>query len=259
MNTETRSQFIRSIDLGPAPARLPRTRAATRGVTPTATDPDALPDGVIVGTNMLSFSGDLPAPVRGAVAFSLLLAQEAAKADPVSDSPDRWVARHDSVLQTLGWVSTGGLSQLTHYDKADLAVHQSILPLLTLALGPAAAASALIITGLTQLQKIDEDKPWITLFDRESRRFEHNEYRFVTAEPAAGGVLLRIAAFRFTASAKRIQVLFFKTKDVDFELTVATRTLSADAGLLDSLRAPLEAKLADRAKILIESIELPAI
>lgn len=208
---------------------------------------------------MLSFSDDLPPSARGAVAFSLLLAQEAAKADPVAADPDLWVERHDMVLRSLGWVSTGGATQFTHYEKSNLSVHQSILPLLTAALGPAAAAGALIVTGLAQLQKIDKDKPWITLFDRETRRFDHSEYRFVTAESHAGGVLLRMAAFRFTASSNRIQVLFFKTKDVDVDFTVATRTLSADAGLLESLRAPLEAKLVDRAKNLIESIDLPEI
>lgn len=40
------------------------------------------------------------------------------------------------------------------------------------AFGGAIWAGALILTALNHMRNIDEDAPWITLFDRRSRRFE---------------------------------------------------------------------------------------
>lgn len=224
----------------------------------TAADVTALPSGIIAGGTMLAFSEDLLASGRSAVAHSVLLAQEGAKSDPAAITPELWVDRHDMLLRSLGWLSTSGSSQYTRYEKANLDVHQAIIPLLTATFGPAAAVGTLIITGLTQLQKIDEDRPWIALFDRESRRFEHQEYRFAAAEAQGEGVVVRLAALRFVATAKRMQVLFFKTKDVDVELSFGSRTLVANSAVLESLRVALEKRLAERSKHLIDTIDLPA-
>ncbi len=251
MNSQVKVHLINTLDIGPEPA-------ATRSTD--STPPRAIPvsDGLIVGSNMLAFSGDIPPETRSAVSHTLLYAQEAAKADPAALNPDLWVERHDMLLRALGWVSAGGATHFTSYEKSGVSVHKAVLPLLTAALGPAATAGALILTGLTQLQKIDEDKPWITLFDRESRRFEHSEYRFVTVEQQGGSILLRLAALRFTAVAERFQFIFFKKKDTEIEFTIATRTLAADPAILASSESLLREKLRARAAALINSIDLPA-
>jgi len=256
MNIKSQTRLIESLGLAAPPAR--RVTRGRAGVSTNKSAKDEKVSGFIAGGNMVAFPDDIPSASRSAVTLSLLLAQEAAKGDPVAISPDLWVERHDMVLRSLGWVSTGGATQYTEYKKVNLSVHQAILPLLAAALGPAATAGALIITGLTQLQEIDKDKPWITLFDKESRRFDHSEYRFVTAEKQDSSILLRVVAFRFAAKAQRFQVLFFKTKDVEIEFTVATRTLAANTDMLEKLRIPLEAKLEDRANQLINAIDLPA-
>ena len=187
MNPESQTELVRSLPLGPAPEVTRAVHVKRRGL---ATEP-ANPDGLIVGGNMLAFAENMPPSARQAVSLNLLFAQEAAKGDPIAASPDLWVTRHDMVFQNpLGWFVTGGASQFTRYDNGGLEVHQAILPLLTAALGPAAGAAALIVTGVTQLQKTDEDQPWITLFDREARRFEHSEYRFAVAEAVGETVSL---------------------------------------------------------------------
>lgn len=260
MTATERRILIEDLELAtpPAPHRPPRRAGAGEARSP-GIDLTAPPGGLIVGTNLVAFSDQVTTFAKGAVALNLLFAQEAAKADRVVSNPDLWVARHDMIFQNpLGWHVIDGSSQFTRHRATNMTVHQAIIPLLTAAFGPAAAVSSLILTGLTQLQQINNDKPWITLFDRESRRFEHQEYRFATADAANGTVTLRIAAFRFSAAAERIQVLFFKNQGVEVEFAFASRTLGIDADQLESFRAPLEERLTDRAESLIESIDLPA-
>jgi hypothetical protein len=250
MNPEALRTLVRTLDLGPEPA------AARGPATPLRAIP--VSDGLIVGGNMLAFSENVAPPARDVVSLCLLYAQEAANADAAVYNPDLWVDRHDMILKGLGWTATGGATQFTRFEKSGVSVHKAVLPLLTAALGPAATAGALILTGLTQLQTIDKDQPWITLFDKESRRFEHSEYRFLTAEHQGDAILLRLAALRFTAVAERVQVLFFKKKDTEIEFTIATRTLAADPLFLDEIEPLLRDRLLSRASDLIKSIDLPA-
>src|SRR5687768_7402065 len=84
---------------------LPAPRAAAAPRDPGAASPaiENLPDGVVVGTNIIGFEGSVAAPVREGVSLSLLAAQKLADSDEVVNDPDLWVDRHDMVLKGLGW------------------------------------------------------------------------------------------------------------------------------------------------------------
>jgi len=248
MHVESLPAFIESLPIPPG-----RTTLETTETAPTV-DIDNLPDGIVSGSTMIGFEPDLSSELRKSVSLCLTAAQKVAEADPVSVSPDLWVDRHDMVLRGLNWVSTGGGTVYTDRAVSNIAVHKAIIPFLTAAFGPAAAASSLIVKALKQMQQMNADAPWITIFERESRRYDVSEFRFATASTADDTVVLRVAAARFIARQERVQVLFFKKNDVDVQFRLASRILTANPDLLESMNASLDQKLQGHTDNFIDSL-----
>jgi hypothetical protein len=138
-------------------------------------DVDKLPDGIVAGSNLIQFPPDTRSDIRSSVALCLLAAQRVAANDPVVLTPSQWLDRHNTVLQNLNWLNEGGGVTRSKFDSVNVAVHQAIIPFLAAAFGGAVGAGVLILAALRQLQEMDKDSPWITLFDRQSRRFDVTE------------------------------------------------------------------------------------
>lgn len=249
LRQEALHNYIVNLPVGAAPRPSAEDAAAVNTI-----DIDHLPNGVVTGSNLIQFPPGTSAELKSSVALSLLAAQRVASNDPVVASPEQWLERHDTVLRNLNWRGEGGGAVKSHFDSVDVAVHQAIIPFLTAAFGGAAAAGALIVTALKQLQEMDKDSPWITLFDRQSRRFDVSEYQFSIVQVEGDTVHLRLAAARLNASFGRTQVLFFKLNKQRAEFEQANRAYSAEATLLAEMNADLKLKLATLTKSFIRSL-----
>jgi len=217
-------------------------------------DIDKLPDGIVTGSNLIQFPPDASPELKSSVALSLLAAQRVATNDPVVLSPAQWLERHNTVLQNLNWRNEGGGVAKSNFDSINLAVHQAIIPFLLAAFGGAVAAGALIVTALKQLQEMDKDSSWITLFDRQSRRFDVTEYQFSVVQVVGDTVHLKVAAARLNASFGKTQVLFFKLKSQNAEFEQANQSFSAEAAMLTEMNADLKVKLMTLTKSFIRSL-----
>ncbi|MBY6068815.1 hypothetical protein KUW17_18880 [Leisingera aquaemixtae] len=243
------------IDELPIPPSIKTTEALGAAETTPSIDTNNLPQGIVSGSTMIGFEPNLSEELRSSVALCLTAAQKVANTDSVASSPDLWVQRHQMVLEGLNWVTTAGGDVYTERSVSNIAVHKAIIPFLTAAFGPSAKAASLIITAIEQLQKIEEDKPWITLFERESRRFDISEFRFATAGMESGNVVLRFAAARFLAKQERLQILFFKKNDIDVRFKLASRTMTANPDLLESMNVKLKSKLEGATDDFISSLD----
>jgi len=210
-----------------------------------------LPQGLVTGSNLIQFSEETTPEVRSAVALSVLAAQRVASNDTAIMSPDQWVDRHNTILRNLNWIVDEGNSVESEFSSLNVAVHEAIIPFLTAALGPAAAAATIIVKALEQLGTMDDSK-WITLFDRESRRFEVSEYQFSYVETVGSDAVMRIAAARLDAKFGKTQVLFFKVKKQHASFQAASTTMRCPTDLLEGIREPLAAKLQNQASSFIE-------
>jgi hypothetical protein len=217
-------------------------------------DIDHLPNGIVTGSNLIQFPADASPELKSSVALSLLAAQRVATNDPVILSPTQWLDRHNTVLQNLNWRNEGGGVAKSHFDRIDVAVHQAIIPFLTAAFGGAVGAGVLILTALRQLQDMDKDSPWITLFDRQSRRFDVTEYQFSVVQVIDDTVHLKVAAARLNASFGKTQVLFFKLKTQHAEFEQGNQSFSSEATLLTEMNADLKVKLMALTKSFIRSL-----
>lgn len=249
MRVDQLTSFIEALPI-PRRSEAPETTETAPTV-----DIDNLPDGIVSGSTMIGFEPDLSSELRKSISLCLTTAQKVAAADPVAVSPGLWVDRHDMALRRLNWVSTGGGTIFTERAVSNIAVHKAIIPFLTAAFGPAASASSLIVTAIKQMQQMNAKAPWITVYERESRRFDISEYRFATVASANDTVVLRIAAARFIAQQERIQVLFFKKNDVDVQFRLASRILTADPDLLEDMNPSLDQKLKGHTEGFIDGLK----
>lgn len=243
-------RYIADLPIGPLPRAMPGEAAPVDSL-----DVDRLPGGLVTGSNLIQFTPNASAAIRSVVSLSLLAAQRVATNDTAVTNPEQWAERHNAVLQNLNWHNDGGGVVKSEFKSINVAVHEAIVPFLTAALGGAAAAS-LIVTALNQLQSMDKDAPWITLFDRQSRRFDVSEYQFTVAEvdEANNQVRLNLVAARLNAEYGRTQALFFTLKKEHAAFEQATQKFSADMGLLADMNVDLKAKLSALSRSFIRGL-----
>ena len=248
-NRELISSYIANLPVGVPPSSLAEDESAVNTI-----DIDNLPAGIVTGSNLIQFPVEASPELKSSVALSLLAAQRVATNDPVVLSPSQWLDRHNTVLQNLNWRDEGGGVAKSNFDSVDVAVHKAIIPLLAAAFGGAAGAGILILTALKQLQDMDKDSPWITLFDRESRHFDVTEYQFSVVQVVGDTVHLKVAAARLDASFGRTQVLFFKLKKQNAAFEQANKSYSTEAAILADMNADLKTKMLSLTKSFIRSL-----
>ena len=219
-------------------------------------DVENLPGGIVTGSNLIQFEQNQSPKLRSSIALCLLAAQRVADNDQVITSPDEWLARHNTVLRGLNWVVEQESTIQSSYDNLNVAVHEAIIPFITAALGTAAAAGSLIIQALEQLKTMDEASKWITLFDKESRRFDVSEFQFSVAKTEGNHTRLNMVAARFDASYGKTQVLFFKVKNSEAKFNAQKQSFLANSELLEAMNIELKAKLRSQTARFIKSLDI---
>jgi hypothetical protein len=252
MLSESKRTYIANLPIGTyRPALQPEDEGVVQAV-----DINNLPTGIVTGSNLISFPKEASPEIKSSVALSLLAAQRVATNDAVVLTPQQWIDRHNTVLRNLNWqIDSGGVVD-SEFKSINVAVHQAIIPFLTAAFGGAVAAGALILTALKQLQDMDKNSPWITLFDRASRRFDVTEYQFSVIEVVGDQVHLKLASARFDGSFGTTQVLFFKVNKQHAKFDAASQNLLANSSLLVEMNDGLKVKLAGFTKDFIQSLPI---
>lgn len=236
------------------PIPMPRHGAAAGDAGKAVPPFENLPKGLVVGTNLIGFEDSVTPPVREGVSLSLLAAQKVAEADDVVNSPDLWVERHDMVLKGLNWTRSQAGTIVSDFAARNVSVHEAVIPILSSAFG-GLAVGGLMIKALEQMATMN-DEPWITLFERESRRLDVTEYRFGVVQQVASAINLRIASARLVATEKRIQILFFKSRSNDVQLRMAQADFSVHEHMLNQIVAGLKPRLEQSAANFIDEMPL---
>ncbi|MET0295148.1 MAG: hypothetical protein ABW042_09040, partial [Phenylobacterium sp.] len=241
--------FVRTAELAEAAVA-----EAERDLQPL--DLDQLPNGVVCGTTLIDFTNVASPNVRAGVALAMLFASRvASKAMQTGDDEDDWLAAYTSNLGQLGFSLTQSSVVQSRFKKTGVAVHQAIIPFLTLAFG-GAAVGPVILEGLRRLQARDEGSPWIALFDRETRRFDIRELHFAAVSSDALQTSVRYAVARLNVKAEHTSVLFFKLSKDDAQFESVTRTMSADNSLLAVIEPDLRERLGVMSKAFIVAADL---
>lgn len=133
-----------------------------------------------------------------------------------------------------------------------MAVHKAIIPFLIAALGGAAVGPVLVAL-LQNLQEMDSEEQWITLFDQQTRIFETREMHFAAATSDGVESVMRHVAARLYFVDRETNVLFFKISDMSAEFESATTMLGIDNRLLSVIEPALRERLGVAALEFIKS------
>lgn len=200
---------------------------------------------LVVGSNVVSFTTGVEAEVRQAITDSSLFAQlAAAKAVGTNTDPLVFFDAYFANLVAIGWLIQKKETAEFTYKGDAFDVHEAIIGVITAFLSPIAGAAAAVIAVLNGLHNMDRDTPFITLFNKQSRRGEIGRFQFTYVYPNPDhGLMVEAMAFALKADNTLTQVLFFKLQKGKTSLRRSTGSLSIDAQAMKALRPQLAAKM----------------
>jgi hypothetical protein len=202
----------------------------------------------VVASNLVTFADKTPVAVRNDVGHWALFAQLAAsKAFPNKDAVRDWMDFYINVLTTTGWEVVGDVSNETTEKVVGSTVHEKILELVAVALGPVPAAAGMVKLALQALQAMNKNSPWIRLFNRRAEDAKSCGLQIADCEADdAGAVTLRGVEYLVEAHQTLTQFLFFKFTANDAKLYQRTRTLALSAENRQKFSAAVAQKILDR-------------
>jgi hypothetical protein len=90
-------------------------------------------------------------------------------------------------------------------------VSEQILPVITAALAPAAAALTIITAVVNALKAMGPSSPWFTIFSRETKKGKIGRFQIgLTEKGTDAQVFVSLIAFLIIANSNLTQLLFFK-------------------------------------------------
>ena len=204
-----------------------------------------LPEAIVAGTALLDSSQVPNMGLRSAASLALTFAgrvAEGANKNNRAQNEDEWLAEYLSALRQIGFSIRGSSVVNSEFRKKNVSVHEALIPFLTVALGGAAAGPVLL--GLLEnLKRIDPDTPWITFYDRETRRYDLNELHFAAAKDMGVETHIQYAVARLHLKLDHRQVLFVKINESSARFESMTTTLAINNDLLLRIKPNLESRL----------------
>ena len=242
ISAESARRYVEAADI-PAP-RTTR-EAVTASDTVGASLDAAKNQAAVVGSDVISFVRGVTAERREAIINSSLLAQLVANKQ-VSDRSRiyEWYNAYFDVLTNVGWVVQDRSFAEYHESSRNFEAHKAILAVATALLGAAPTALALVTTTINALQSMNEDAPWIALFNRESQSAKTARFQvsLVEQEPE-GPFFVTLMAFGLEAKSSVTQVLFFKARANEATLRHYSGRVTIDTTVLEGVSGKIREKL----------------
>jgi hypothetical protein len=236
------AEFVRSIDLSGTPRGLLAQDAATEAREIFAT---AKSQAQVVGSGLFSFAKGVTPDTRQAISNSALLAQLVAnKRVSAEQGPTEWYAAYQDVLQNIGWVLQD--RDWVDYTAQGTAaeVHQKVIEVLEIALGPSVAALNIIRSAIDVLQAMTPGTSWFTIFNRESRHARIARFQIGLVETGAtADVFVSLLACLIEARASVTQVLVFKFRNEHASFKANSAKVSINRGALQELLPTISTKV----------------
>ncbi len=235
--------YIRGLPLPAAPSR---SRAAPGDVPPAPPTFTSTDQAVTIRAQMAEFSAAVPQAIRPAVSNGLLLGMLAAdKATEGNSDPVAYFTAFNSVMKQIGWsVTQSGLNEQS-ISEQNAELHKAIIPIVTAIFGSGATTASIIISVLKGLEAMNQDAPWITVFEQKSNKAKATNFGLSYVDAGAGGgASVKTACFSLTAHSKLTQVLFFKFSSSGAKLKSGSCQMDLGPQMIETTGAELETKVA---------------
>jgi hypothetical protein len=248
--------FIEGVKLPTAP---PRTRTRAVPDTPPLELKATEAQSVVVGSGLIAAAENVPQQTREDLVNCTLFAQLAASG-AVTD-PRRipeWYDAYFKALMAVGWAQSDTQFEDYEFQSKTAEAHKAIIKVLTVLLGPHAAALVVVQTALEALQSMNENSPWITLFDRQSKSGTSAKFQVAAAQIDPGGLLqVALVGFELVVKATLTQVLFVKYASNATRLKYAAGKATIYEGALQDQRDAIATRLAAYRSAYVAQVALP--
>jgi hypothetical protein len=234
--------FLKSIDLSGTPRGILSQSAATEAG---AVFEQAKTQAQVVGSALFSFAQGVDIDVREAISDSALLAQLVAnKRTSAEKAPIEWFDEYAKVLQNVGW--TLQEAAWTDYTATGTAVevHEKIIEVMAVTLGPAPAALAIVTATVHALRGLKPDSSWMTIFSREAAKAKIARFHIGLVEKDPDGdVFVSLLGCLVEAENSITQVLFFKFKNSKGSFKARNDKVSINRAALIDLGPTIRTKI----------------
>jgi hypothetical protein len=210
----------------------------------------------VVGSGVFAFAKGVDAEVREAISASALLAQLLANKRAPKDKPLKWFEEYSSVLQNIGWTLQS--KDWTDYTTKGTAaeVHEKIIEVMTAALAPSAAATAILAATVKALRGMNAGSSWFTIFSRESQKAKIARFQVGLVETGSDSdVFVSMLGCVIKAKNNITQVLFFKFRQADASFKANSNKVSIHRQSLADLKKPIYDKISAYQKDYLSSID----
>lgn len=234
-------EFVSAVDLTGIPRGIVHQDAATEA---SEVFDKAKTQAQVVGAGVFSFAQGITAEVREAISNSALLAQlVASKKVSAEQDPVAWFTAYSEVLQNVGWtLQDSSWADYTAKGKA-VEVNEKIVEVLTIALGAAPAALAIITASISALKAMQPNSSWLTIFSRESQKGKIGRFQIGLVEKEENGdVFVSLFGCLIEAENSITQVLFFKFKQANASFKVNSSKVSINRAALTELGPTIRSK-----------------
>ena len=214
---------------------------------------------LVVGSGLIVAAEKVPVRTREDLINCTLFAQLAASGEVGKRSEVMdWYDAYFRALTALGWAQSD--TQFEDYDfrARNAEAHQAVIKVIAALMGPQTAAVLVVKTALEALQSMNENSPWITLFDQQSKVEKSARFQVATAEIAPDGLLqVALVAFHLKARSKLTQVLFFKSTSSSTRLKYAAGKATIYEAALAEQRNAIASRLTDYRNAFVRQVKFP--
>lgn len=242
--------------------KLPGLQRSTRGPLedrPPLELKDSQAQVLVAGSGLIVAADNVPAQTREDLVNCTLFAQLAASGEvPDAKKIMSWYDAYFRWLMVLGWAQSDRQFQDYKFSGQHAEAHKAIEKVLVALLGPQAAALVVVEAALQALQAMEENSPWLTLFDHQSKVEKAARFQVATAQPEANGLLqTALVAFNLTAKANFTQVLFFRFSSSSTNLKYAAGKATIYEAALATQRTQIAQRLVDYRRQMVGEIKFP--
>jgi hypothetical protein len=245
-----RQSFISDLEVPEVPksiASAPHRAASLRG--------GEAPQTFVNAGSLVSFVAGIASQNQIDVLNSTMLAQIAAdKKFDREQQTIEWLKFYRDVLEQLGWVAQEWSWNPFHASGNETDVDKAVLTILA---AIATQNELMIIKAAIDAAKaLPDGDGRITLFDHYSAAKTAGCFQIGIASEQNGAVALKMGSFRISSSNSVTKILWFRYSMQNTDITQGTMAATLNTGIYNQLRATVEQKLGDRAKLLLAGLDV---
>jgi hypothetical protein len=247
----TATAFVRKTQLPPVSRGITESDA-----TPVTFDPDK-DQAWVVGPQIFSFMRGVTAERREMISTSALFASLAADAATQAIKSDAWYRAYSNALTNLGWVLQETTRRSFDQEHKGSKVHEAVIEFIV-ALGVGGTALTVVTAALKAMQKVDDNKPWITLFDRQTRSEDIIGFQVgLVDQTAEGDFQVKLMSFSLKLAKTRTQVLFIDFATFGVHMDSIGSTVTVSDGVLQDAMSALKERLKAYVRSYVSEVKLP--